>query len=72
MRSPITLTLALFCCFAQEPPAIRVDVRLVNVTFSVRDTRGALVTNLTKDDFEVLDDGVPRPSPSLRAARTCP
>ena len=60
MRSPITLTLALFCCFAQEPPAIRVDVRLVNVTFSVRDTRGALVTNLTKDDFEVLDDGVPQ------------
>jgi Ca-activated chloride channel homolog len=32
----------------------------VNVTFGVRDTKGALVTNLTKDDFEVLDDGVPQ------------
>ena len=50
----------LFCCFAQEPPAIHVDVRLVNVTFSVRDAHGTLVTNLTKDDFEVLDDGVPQ------------
>src|SRR6267378_4237282 len=60
MRSSITLSLVLFCCFAQDPPAIRVDVRLVNVTFSVRNTKGALVTNLTKDDFEVLDDGVPQ------------
>jgi hypothetical protein len=60
MRSSITLFMILFCCFGQEPPAIRVDVRLVNVTFSVRDAHGTLVTNLTKDDFEVLDDGVPQ------------
>src|SRR6202171_3679993 len=60
MRSSITLFMILFCCFAQEPPAIRVDVRLVNVTFSVRDSHGTLVTNLTKDYFDVLDDGVPQ------------
>ena len=60
MRSTITLFIALFCCFAQEPPPIHVDVRLVNVTFSVRDAQGALVLNLTKDDFDVLDDGVPQ------------
>src|SRR5712671_6252587 len=60
MRSSIALFMILFCCVGQEPPAIRVDVRLVNVTFSVRDTHGALVTTLTKDDFEVLDDGVPQ------------
>jgi len=45
---------------AQSPAAIRVDVRLINVAFTVRDARGALVTNLTKDDFDVFDDGVPQ------------
>ena len=46
---------------AQELPAIRVNVRLVNVAFTVRDAQGKLVTNLTKDDFEVLDDGQLQP-----------
>ena len=41
---------------AQEP--IRVKVNLVNVAFSARDERGALVDNLTKDDVEVLEDAV--------------
>lgn len=40
---------------------IRVNVRLVNVAFTVRDASGKLVTNLTKDDFEVLDDGQAQP-----------
>lgn len=40
--------------------AIRVDVSLVNVGFSVRDARGNLVTNLTQDDVEVTEDGVPQ------------
>jgi Ca-activated chloride channel family protein len=30
------------------------------VSFSVRDARGALVGDLTKDDFEVLEDAVPQ------------
>jgi Ca-activated chloride channel homolog len=42
----------------QEP--IRVNVQLVNVAFSVRDSRGALVQGLTKDDVEVFEDGVPQ------------
>ncbi len=45
---------------AQEPEPIRVNVRLINVSFSVRDAKGNLVRDLTKDDFEVLDDGVPQ------------
>jgi len=59
MRRP-ALLLMLFAvvCFSQEP--IRVKVDLVNVSFSVRDSRGALVENLTKDDFEVLEDAVPQ------------
>ena len=43
---------------AQEP--IKVQVRLVNVAFSARDSRGALVENLAKDDFEVFEDAVPQ------------
>jgi Ca-activated chloride channel family protein len=43
---------------AQE--AIRVDVNLVTVAFSVRDAQGGLVDNLTKEDFEVDEDTVPQ------------
>src|SRR6516164_1400000 len=45
-------------CTAQQP--IRVDVKLVNVAFSVRDPRGALVDNLTANDIEVFEDAVPQ------------
>jgi Ca-activated chloride channel homolog len=44
--------------FAQQP--IRVDVHLVNVGFSVRDAAGKLVADLTQDDVEVFEDGVPQ------------
>ena len=59
---------SLFCLFVasglgQEP--IRVHVKLVNVAFSARDSRGALVENLTKDEVEVFEDAVPQKSPSL-------
>jgi Ca-activated chloride channel family protein len=43
---------------AQE--SIRVDVNLVNVAFSVRDAGGKLVDDLTKDDFEVMEDAAPQ------------
>jgi Ca-activated chloride channel family protein len=45
-------------CGAQE--SIRVDVNLVTVAFSVRDASGGLVDNLTKDDFEVIEDSAPQ------------
>src|SRR5438128_1145852 len=45
---------------AQQPMAIRVDVSLVNVGFSVRDAGGKLVTDLIQDDFEIAEDGVPQ------------
>jgi len=37
-----------------------VNVRLVNVFTSVTDAHGAPVADLTKDDFKVLEDGVPQ------------
>src|SRR5438552_5602090 len=43
---------------AQEP--IRVNVKLINVGFAVRDSRGKLVMNLKQDDFEVFEDGAPQ------------
>ena len=43
---------------AQEQAPIRVEVSLVNVPFSVQDASGRWVTDLTADDFEVLEDGV--------------
>ena len=43
---------------AEEP--IRVNVKLVNAAFSARDSRGALVNSLTKNDIEVFEDAVPQ------------
>jgi len=50
----------LSCAAAQETPPIRVNVGLVDVGFSVRDTVGKLVTDLAKDEVEVAEDGVPQ------------
>ena len=41
-----------------KQPVFSVDVRLVNVAFSVRGPSGNLVSGLTKDDFELYEDGV--------------
>lgn len=46
--------------FAQQSAEIRVNVNLVNVALTVRDTKGALAGALSKDDFEVFEDGVPQ------------
>lgn len=44
-----------------EPaPTIRVDVDVVNIMCSVRDKRGAFVSNLAKEDFLVSEDGRPQ------------
>src|ERR1700736_1849275 len=60
------------CLFAQQkPPAadqaqastastIAVDARLVNLPVVVRDKKGALIQNLTKDDFVLQIDNKPQ------------
>src|SRR5580765_3494765 len=63
LKNWVLILASLFClfvgsCLGQEP--IRVNVRLVNVAFSARDSRGALVENLTKDEVEVFEDAVPQ------------
>jgi VWFA-related protein len=46
----------------QDPSVetLRVHVNLVQLFFNVKDKRGALLPNLTKDDFEILEDGKPQ------------
>ncbi|MES1260913.1 MAG: VWA domain-containing protein [Acidobacteriota bacterium] len=46
---------------AQEEPTIHVDVRLVRILATVKDTAGSLVGALEKSDFEVRDNGAPQP-----------
>ena len=55
---PVLLSLFASVAAAQQP--IQVAVNLVNVSFTVRDPRGALVDNLTKDDFDLFEDAVPQ------------
>ena len=70
---------------AQQQPApsatFQVEVNFVDIDAVVTDERGNFVSDLTKDDFELLDDGkpqeisafslvdIPMPSASARAAR---
>jgi Ca-activated chloride channel family protein len=44
----------------KDESTFRVNVRLVNVFTTVTDSRGAPVADLTKDDFQLLEDGVPQ------------
>jgi Ca-activated chloride channel family protein len=44
----------------QQDSTIKVDVKLVNVFVTVTDERGAPVSNLGRDNFEVLEDGHPQ------------
>jgi VWFA-related protein len=49
--------------FAQDAPdaaPIRVDVDVVNVLCTVSDKRGALITGLGKDDFQIRENGRPQ------------
>ena len=62
-RTVLRLVLAAFVSWtwvlAQEPVYIlKVDVPYVSVDVSVQDTAGRTVTDLSKDDFEVYEDGI--------------
>src|SRR5882672_121465 len=45
-------------CRGQQP--IKVDVNLVNVAFTARDSQGKLVESLKREDVELLEDAVPQ------------
>ncbi len=56
--------LALFlpgrASFAQAPPVFGVDLEMTNVTVTVRDEQGSLVSDLGPEDFVVREDGRPQ------------
>lgn len=52
--------LAALCHASQQPPSFRSEVNLVNISAVVRSTEGNLLRNLDKDDFEVIEDGIPQ------------
>ncbi len=45
---------------AQQEPVIRITVNLVQIDAVVTDSKGRHITNLTADDFEILQDGKPQ------------
>src|ERR1035437_8229994 len=46
---------------SQEPTeTLKVNVNVEQLFFNVKDKHGALIPNLTKDDFEVHEDGTPQ------------
>jgi Ca-activated chloride channel family protein len=45
---------------AAAQTSFQVNVRLVRVLATVKDASGQLVGNLTKDDFQIFDNGVPQ------------
>jgi Ca-activated chloride channel family protein len=57
----LSVALALSFGSANTPQSpIRVDVNLVNVAFTARDAKGALIGTLTKDNVELYEDAVPQ------------
>jgi VWFA-related protein len=44
----------------QPAATVKVNVNVVQLFFNVKDKKGGLIPNLTKDDFEILEDGKPQ------------
>src|ERR1700680_3246185 len=44
----------------QSMGTLKVNVNVVQLFFNVKDKKGALIPNLTKDDFQILEDGRPQ------------
>lgn len=50
-------------------PRFRARIDVIAVTATVRDAKGALVAGLTRDDFEVYEDGVRQPITQFASGR---
>ncbi len=61
MRSATAIALALFAAAAQAQVSEVIEVRVANVDVVVLDRAGKPITGLTKDDFQLFENGKPQP-----------
>ncbi len=62
MRAPAAIALFLLTpTLPAQTPSFHVDAEFVKVPVSVFDAKGAALTDLTQEDFELFDEGKPRP-----------
>ncbi|MCU1230144.1 MAG: hypothetical protein JWO97_3028 [Acidobacteria bacterium] len=66
MRTLIAFALAILAATPQQPPRLpsigeSIEVSIVNVDVFVTDKAGNRVRGLTQNDFEIYEDGKPRP-----------
>jgi VWFA-related protein len=59
---------------SQDQPVdtLKVNVEVVQLFFNVKDKHGALIPNLTKDNFDVLEDGKPQTIKYFKAESDLP
>lgn len=57
---PVIVGLLVCATFAQDAPKFRSSVELVTIAYSVVDEAGSPIQGLTRDDFRVFDNDVPR------------
>jgi VWFA-related protein len=68
----VIVALAAGLLWAAPPAQIRVQVSLVNLFATVRDKHKAIVTGLSKDDFQILEDGQPQEISNFSAESNLP
>jgi VWFA-related protein len=56
----------------QSLETLKVNVNVVQLFFNVKDKKGALIPSLTKDDFQVLEDGKPQTIKYFKAESDLP
>jgi VWFA-related protein len=56
----------------QSLETLKVDVNVVQLFFNVKDKKGGLIPNLTKDDFEIFEDGKPQTVKYFKAESDLP
>ena len=53
----------------QQPPVFKAGTNQVRVDVTVLDQKGQPLTNLTKDDFDVREDGIPQTIDTIKLAK---
>jgi hypothetical protein len=56
----------------QSTETLKVNVDVVQLFFNVKDKRGALIPNLTKDNFAIIEDGKPQTVKYFKAESDLP